>query len=667
MKRMIALLMCIVLSLNVPIRHSMASDGAPQDNGTEMFRLEISCPDGFVDTSGIEIRVFSSSIAYEDEEIGYAEYSESYAFSVYPDCNGAAFFERPSDCFSLSLNLDTLPVGYGVDNHTRFFFPETSHYQISLAEISSVQIDCEDEVVVPILKDIRGDLIFAEATVQSNGIISLPSIDTTKHLIDYSEEYIVDVQGVKYPYIRNISCSYANDYEKAEYLYQHGFITQYEYIKQLSAYVVQPCESDLALPSQVDGTELYWKIRNYLESEEAAEHDCTLIEAAMRSFDPEQGRSLTYVTSNSGHFRVYYESTEITSTVASAVAAVFDSVDAKFYSSWGFRRPYYDTSTSYYKVYLVNTNAYAGETPLVGTEGSYINISYTTAACIANNNGISGYPYAYHGVVAHEYMHAIFYRYGIMYDTSERQWMHEAFASWAGIAYKTDYAAYASGRVNQFTSTPYETLTYFSSSGNTNLRHYGACVFPLYIQQQLGGYTRIKKILSDYSSSNNPLTAINTGLSYYGSSLSEAFSGCASFNYAPSYFYSGVPNSGNQKWNNANANTVESYPYSSPISISQSKLSCRYTKFNAPGNYGQTLTMTIEYSYIPSGGVAVFKTVRETSDGSKYISNRTISNNRCTVVQYNFGNSVCTSMTAVPINAGNVSGTVSYMIYAALQ
>lgn len=70
MKRMIALLMCIVLSLNAPVRHSMASDGTPQDNGTEMFRLELSCPDVFVDSSGIEIRVFSSFMAYEDEVIG---------------------------------------------------------------------------------------------------------------------------------------------------------------------------------------------------------------------------------------------------------------------------------------------------------------------------------------------------------------------------------------------------------------------------------------------------------------------------------------------------------------------------------------------------------------------------------------------------------------------
>lgn len=192
-------------------------------------------------------------------------------------------------------------------------------------------------------------------------------------------------------------------------------------------------------------------------------------------------------------------------------------------------------------------------------------------------------------------------------------------------------------------------------------------MLPLYIQQQLGGYTRIKKILSEYSSSFIPLTAINSGLSYYNYNLSYAFSNCASFNYAPSYFYSGVPSTGNYRWNEGNANTVQSYPYSSPISISLPKLSCRYTKFVAPSNNGQTLTMTIEYSYIPSGGIAEFKTIRETSDGDKYISNRTLSNNRCTIVQYNFGNSVATSLTAVPINAGNVSGSISYMISATLQ
>ncbi|MBO4323979.1 MAG: hypothetical protein J5845_01090 [Lachnospiraceae bacterium] len=196
-----------------------------------------------------------------------------------------------------------------------------------------------------------------------------------------------------------------------------------------------------------------------------------LMEAAMRSFEPDISRTENYVTSSSGHFRVYYDSAQVSSLVASAVASVFDSVDSKFYYSWGFLRPYYDSNTSFYNVYLVNTSAYAGQTPLYGTDGSYINISISTATSIANNGGLPGYPYADYGVIAHEYMHAILYRYGIMYDTSERQWMHESFASWAGIAYKTDYAAIASDRVNQFTSTPYETVTFFTSGGNTNLRH----------------------------------------------------------------------------------------------------------------------------------------------------------------------------------------------------
>ena len=242
MRRIIVFLICIALISNNPIMDSMACSRALNDYSSSIFHLNICCLNGDVDPSGIEIRVYSSEVVYEDEVSGYVEYSESYEFCVYPDCYGSVYFERPSSCFSLSVNLETLPVGYGVDVHTRFFFPETHHYQIALAEISSVQGGSEGGVIVPIVEDVQGNRVFSDAHIQkSYNAVSLSSINTDNKQIDYSEDFMVSLQGKAYLFTRDSSYYYSNDYEKAEFLYQNGFISQYEYISELSRYALRYC------------------------------------------------------------------------------------------------------------------------------------------------------------------------------------------------------------------------------------------------------------------------------------------------------------------------------------------------------------------------------------------------------------------------------------------
>lgn len=97
------------------------------------------------------------------------------------------------------------------------------------------------------------------------------------------------------------------------------------------------------------------------------------------------------------------------------------------------------------------------------------------------------------------------------------------------------------------------------------------------------------------------------------------------------------------------------------------KLACHYTKCNSTGNNGKTLTITVDFTYIPTGAVAKLNSIRETSSGTKYISSHTISNHVGTIVQYNFGNSNSASMTFIPINAGNSANALSYTDVITLQ
>lgn len=646
------------------------------DVASNQFVLTISCDDSSIVLTDIDVDIYTSVMAYSDTANGFYQFDEEYAFTVSSDENGVVKFSRPTTYFSFTIDLESLPSGFGVSEQTVFVDQSKNSHVIELKKIENIDVVYENDSAVPVLSSNDGKSLYASAGIYEpslqNGNFTT---DIENNKISYKQAVDVVLGTETYTIEKDYSYNYKDEVDKAAYLHNKGLITEHEYILTLSNYILGNIE--ISNEDEMDGTDLYWKIRNYYEenssgSSSARSISMSKIKEALDSFVPNASTktrsSETSATSPSGRFKVFYDSTDtnISKEVAEAVATVFDEVDALFYSSCGFLRPYYDSSTSYYKVYLVDTNAYAGSTPLVGTDGSYINISYTTAKNIYNSTGIYGYPDAYRGVVAHEYMHAIFYRYGILYNTSDRQWMHESFASWAGMAFEPDYAAYGTSRIKNFLGSTWKSLTYFTDGGDYDLRHYGSCLFPLYIQQEMGGYTTIKKILQSYSSSNDPLTAINVGLAYYDYSLAEAYTGCATYNFDTGYFYPLSPTTTSKAWGQGDVNSYTTYPQSSSVTHGVSALACHYTNFIAPTDSTSTLTITVDYSNISSGSNAVLKVIRTTASGDYYISSGTITSNRCTIIQYNFGYHIATAIAIVPINTG-LTGTTSYTRTATLS
>ena len=654
------IILCVLIAISL-ILQTMGVASAAELSQSKIGDFEISILSEVpnIDLSGIEIDVYSAQVAFADNATGYVEYDEEFAFTVKTGEDGIVNFVKPSQAFSITIRLETLPQNLGIDNHTKFFTAEAKSYQAVLSEIAEVNISHSSGEFVPCMYDKNGNAVYADAKTEviNNGRKTLYSVDAENKRISYNQTVTVSIYDKTYTFSEDVVHEYQDNYSKIKYLFAEGLVSEDEYIDNLCQHILD--DSLLSAESEInDGTELYWRLRNYSEKLGTTKTD--KLERAIDKLEiGDSTRATTYESSTNGHFRVYYDNTQVSAAIAKAVANEFQAVDALFCTSWGFRRPYYDTSTSYYIVYLVNTSDYAGQTPLVGTQGSYINISLKTARNIYNNAGITGYPEAYKGVIAHEYMHAIFYRYGIMYNTSERQWMHESFASWAGIAYKSDYAAFRTSAVKQFLGSTWQSLDYFTDGGSYDSRHYGSCVFPLYIQQQMGGYNTIKRILISYSGSNAPFTAINAGLQYYGYSLSTAYAGCAAYNYNATYFYSNTPAPGTYAWGRGDVYEFSTYPQSSSVTHGVQGLACHYTQFNAPVDTNSTLTITVDYSGITGGAEAVLKTVRKTESGDNYITNRTISGNRCTIVQYNFGYHIAKSICIVPINAAN-SGMVSY-------
>lgn len=658
----ITMVICMLFQVNV-------SGFALETSGDE-FIMIISCDDNTVDMSCIEIDIYTAALVYSEQDNGFFQFDETYAFSVSPNQYGYVVFERPSGCFSLSIDLKTLPNAFGVTDQTAFIDAGKSSYNTTLMKIENVDVVFENGDAVPVITGKSGTPLCAESeTWVSSSKSNAYSVSENNAVITYNQPVQVEIGKKTYNIDKPVSYTYADEIDKAEYLYGTGLMSEREYILTLSKYIL----GEISVQNTVerDGTDLYWKIRTYYEkSLHNKVSNLTKIKTALDSFAPDANsgaRSESSVVSNSGHFIVYYDSSAVSASVASAVANVFDEVDTLFCSSWGFLRPYYDPSTSQYYVHLVETNSYSGSTPLNGSDGSYINISNSTANNIYNNTGITGYSRAYRGVIAHEYMHAIFYRYGILYNTADRKWMHESFASWAGMAYESDYAAFRTGSIRTFLKSTWKSLSFFEESGEYSARHYGSCLFPLYIQQEMGGYTTIKKILSLYVNSYDPLTAIDAGLNYFNYSLAEAYSGCATYNFDTDYFYNIAPTGTAAKWGKGDVFTYNTYPHAPSVTHAVNYgLACHYTNFMAPGNTSATLTITVDYTYIVSGSNAVLKVIRTTANGDHYITNRTITNDRCTIVQYNFGDNIAKEIAIVPINAGR-SGSVSYKRTAKLN
>ena len=143
----------------------VSADAFDQVDGSK-FAITIQSESSNVDLSGITIDVYTAQVAFADVSVGHYEYDEEYSFSVVTGKNGKVTFERPSEYFSITVRMETLPKNYGIDNHTRFFTRDINEYIGNIYEIASVDIDDDAGEVVPILYGKNGNIIYAEASVE---------------------------------------------------------------------------------------------------------------------------------------------------------------------------------------------------------------------------------------------------------------------------------------------------------------------------------------------------------------------------------------------------------------------------------------------------------------------------------------------------------------------
>ena len=228
------------------------------------FEIIIHSEFSNLDLSGITIDVYAAEVSYSDISTGYIEYDEEYSFSVETGTDGKASFNRPSEAFSITVCLDTLPSNLGIDHHTQFITSQTNVYEATLFEVENIDIERDSGEIAPCFFDKNGNVVYADAevTLIENNEETLYSINANKKQISYNETVVVSYQDSQHTITDNIVYKYTDNYDKIGYLLANKLISEDDYFELLSQYILD--DSLLSsISNSLDGTELYWKMMNY--------------------------------------------------------------------------------------------------------------------------------------------------------------------------------------------------------------------------------------------------------------------------------------------------------------------------------------------------------------------------------------------------------------------
>lgn len=612
-----------------------------------------------IDLSQVTIDVSTSVLDQADEESGTLYYANTPFASYALSADGTITFKRPSDYVLIDLDMDTIPSGFGVSGRQFFLTPQDRLVEITLERVADISLEYNDGDVKPYFWGQTGMLetnyVLEEIT---NDVRSSVVFDDEEPLIFRQRQFVVESGNLRKTFTKTDTYRYEDEYEKAGYLLDIGYYSKIEYVERF----IELLQSGAPRSVTVCGNDLIAEINQYLEDEDISNDDKEALRALEMNIVGSPSRLTQYVTSSGGYFRVQYDSALVTSAIAQAVANAFDSVRQYFVVNNGYPEPESGYMGNGYYIIEIKDLSYlsaAGACQPINNNDSYIMIDTETAQDFYDNTIDFGEA----GVFAHEYMHAIVYKYcDDISNDDEQNWMHESFASFAGCLYCSNYGLHRrTSDVQQFIKTSNSmSLTYFDPDPNSinHSRHYGSLLFPLYLYEYKGGHSIIKKIYECYGiNGGEPILAIKSALSSYQYIFGDCLANCYASNFNTNAFYSNARPSWN--YHSTLAGGLTSYPSTDTKTIEA--LSCEYDVFK-PAAADGSLVVTV---YCPGTDIYI-RNVNDLSSGSSGIYTYSLINNSCTIVKTNFGPSNTSAVAIIPVNT-NTSGSVDYSRTATLS
>lgn len=630
---------CVILALVLLLSaNAYAVDDLGESTFTGTIIVDSESPK-LLNLGEIEIEVYQSTPIETDES--YTIYSEEYAFSVYPDENGIFTFDRPSSVFSITVQVDSLPDGYGISHHTSLYSPEIT------SDIFTLSIVDEAEIVADSLKYPEIMLFNADG----EEVYAVYEFEPTYQVLPRNDD-IVEISGtvnlngdISYNVSSNVDLPELDAIGKVELLYDVGAIDEVERIEKY----IEIYEDGTS--GSICSTPIVGEILEFYESDEYQTAPASLkieIENLIQTpeeLSDDEDLEAEYPNSvSNSYFTVHYDDT-VTKTVAQNTLNYLSTLRNKS-SSLGFNAPINQSGYSTLQVYLTsNTNSEANGETYHSNDSSNTSWSYIK---IYNLNGLSAQDKE---TVPHEYFHAVQNAY-----FKQNGWFKEAAAVWFAAKYSGSITR-AKGQFEKYLSSPETTMQ------DTK---YGNGVFPMAIDVAYGGSATIRKIyerLNSVGSKDMSETqlenAITWAIQQYDSSgsFAEAFKKLGAYITLPDHFFASVIPS-NASWSNGHINRYT--PTTTEKSISVTLESFGLKPFELRPNSStspQDLEVVIDFSGVRSTTNSV-RFVKETASGSIIPFGTDATAVRYSAVINPFGNATSAANNIVdlyvaPINAGS--------------
>ena len=590
-----------------------------------------------MDFSGIKFDVYSAEQVSSSNKILEQYYEESYEFSVVSDATGRVEFERPSGYFSVSIDIESLPEGFGVVKHTEFYLPNTNNSYFELKEICdflsfSNALDTITEFV-PISED--NETLFA--TISSKLQISESDyIDVVMGNNEINIPYKV-VSGTFEKYISvQIDISDVNKIDRIKHLSEQGFLSEEEKINNYCDIILQRSFEGISCIEAV--FDEIW--RYSLNKSQCSETLNTKIQKIFEHPLTTQSKNRPEYakTFASANFIIYYDGVECTDAEARLISSYMETLRTT-YITMGFSTPILESSSTKYNVYLTtNESENSPGTLAVTVKSEY------------NDNKCASYIVVYNfyeitdlvkETLGHEYFHAIQNAYN---HTSG--WFKEACATWGAMS-TTGLSEIADGWLEYY-------LKYNNTSSALTSRDGYECFFiPLCIEKEYGGVSTMVDFYEMYENCEancsdivlfNTITLTLQNNGYVTSTFDDVYEKCVVFNAYPYEYYSTVYE--NEIQNSFPQKMLPSVNNYTDVTRTINSYGSLYYNFLPANNAYSVLSITID----ASNSNAKCKYIRATASEQLYDYDLSPSSSRFTVVHNTFGYSTAKEYTVIAYN-----------------
>lgn len=321
----------------------------------------------------IEVKVYQSSPIEVDES--YTIYGDEYAFSVYPDENGVFEFDRPSSVFSLTVDVNSLPEGYGIDHHTSMYLPEIRSDTFALSAVNRAEV-VTDNLKYPSIVLFNGD----------GEEVYAPYEFTPTYQMDSQNDNIVEVSGtvnlggnIAYSVSSSVVLPEIDDIYKVDLLYDVGAINEAQRIEKY----IEIYES--GMNDVICATPIIDEILEFYESNEYQTAPESLKVQIENLFQTPQEYATTYPNSVSNSYFTVHYSSNVTKTVAQNTLSYLTSLRGQA-ASLGFNLPINESGKTTLQIYITADSNSANGLTHHSSDRSKTSWSYTE---IYNLNNLS--------------------------------------------------------------------------------------------------------------------------------------------------------------------------------------------------------------------------------------------------------------------------------------